>query len=150
MSAITKFTVENRAAILGAIKLGVSIDAAARAGNADRTTVWRWVQRGRDDIAQGIESEWADFARKYASAEAEVSAQVEANIVEQSRQNWKAGAWWLDRRKPDVYSRQATLPIAQQIADAFLHRIRQRCRPETYKDVCDNALGDFIEASETK
>ena len=147
MTAIVNPGLDERtaAAICGAVRAGCSLKTAARAGGRDRSTVYRWFQRGRDDRAAGVESVYSKFLDEYEHAESEMLAEVEANVIAQSKRDWKAGAFVLKHRHPTTYNREGAGEVAQEVAEALLHRIRSRCRPETYADVIENALDDVIE-----
>jgi hypothetical protein len=147
MTAIVNPGFDERAgaAIVGATRAGCSMKTAARAGGRDRTTVYRWLARGRDDRAARIETVFSQFLDEYEHAESEMLAEVEANVITQSKRDWKAGAWVLKHRHPTTYNREGAAEVAQEVAEALMSRIRQRCRPETYEDVVTNALDDAIE-----
>jgi IS30 family transposase len=147
MTAIVKPGLDERtaAAIVGAVRAGCSMRTAARAGGRDRSTVYRYLQRGKSDREEGIENAYTRVLDEYEHAESELIAEVEANVISQSKRDWKAGAWVLKHRHPTTYNREGAAEVAQEVAEALLHRIRQRCRPETYQDVVENALDDVIE-----
>jgi len=148
VTAIVKQGLDEKtaAAIVGAVRAGCSMRTAARAGRKSRATVYRYLQRGRSDRDEGIESVYTKFLDEYEHAESEMLAEVEANVITHSRKDWKAGAWVLKHRHPIRYNSEGAAEVAQEVAEQLLHRIRQRCRPETYEDVVTNALDDVIDA----
>ena len=54
MSSILKFNEGVRAAVITAVKMGVSLEAAATTAGVDRSTLWRWLRQGADDEARAI------------------------------------------------------------------------------------------------
>ena len=147
MTGIVKQGLDDKtaAAIVGAVRAGCSMRTAARAGGRSRATVYRYLQRGKSDREEGIESVYTRFLDEYTHAESEMLAEVETNVIAQSKRDWKAGAWVLKHRHPTRYNSEGAAEVAQEVAEQLLHRIRQRCRPETYEDVVTNALNDVIE-----
>jgi hypothetical protein len=151
MSALTKFDTKIAGVLIAGARLGITRVTRCRTAGIDPSTDWRWEARGKEHIANGIESEFATYARDLAEAEAAVDAQVETSIIEAGKGDWRASAWWLARRKPDEFGADGVLPIARRVVDAMLARVQERCSQETYAELVD-ALSDSIEvvASEVK
>ncbi len=108
----SKFTEEARRKILWALRLGnYRIAAAEYAGVADRT-LCTWLAKGRDE-EEGL---YADFYRDV--LEAERAAEVRAlGVIQQAAQrDWKAAAWFLERKFPDRYCTRAAIFIAKRLA----------------------------------
>jgi len=141
MSSILKFTEGARAAIITAVKMGVSLEAAAATGDVDRVTVWRWVQQGKGDEANGLDTEHARFAKDFREAESQIMGQVEANVVQASSADWRAGAWVLSHRRPGTYGKSGTAEIAQQLAGELLEVVRARCSESAYQEVLEAIAG---------
>ena len=96
--------------LLDALRQGASREAAAAAAGIDRTTAWRWAQ---DDPALAAEVEQA-------CGQAEVM--MTQRVFDAAPSDWRAAAWWLERRRPAVYGRHARPEVdlrvlAQRVAD---------------------------------
>ena len=96
---------------LDALRQGASREAAAAAAGIDRTTAWRWAQ---DDPALAAEVEQA-------CGQAEVM--MTQRVFDAAPSDWRAAAWWLERRRPETYGRHAGptadfRKMAQRVADA--------------------------------
>ena len=76
-----------QAKLLDALRGGSTRTAAARYAGVDRDTFYDWL---------------ADSTFSDAVAQAETAPQVgcAAAIVRASQKDWRAGAWWLERRYP--------------------------------------------------
>lgn len=98
MAAVTKFTSETRGAILAALRIGVGLERTAQAAGVSRQTLWRWLRRAMREEENGEETEYVRFAVAVGQVDGEILGQVESNIVQASREDWRAGAWYLSRR----------------------------------------------------
>lgn len=134
------------AGICAAIRAGCSERTAARAIGRDRTTVYRWKCTGREHREAGEVSLYTEFLDRYEHAVSETVAEA-ATVMQQKHihENWKAAAWWLKVKDPATYNVERAGEVASEVAEALLHRIRERCQPATYEDVVTNALSDVIE-----
>ncbi len=57
MSALIKFTASTRGAVIAAVKIGVTLEAAATTADVDRITLRRWLRQGADDEANGLDGQ---------------------------------------------------------------------------------------------
>lgn len=106
--------------------------ACAAAGVAERTG-HEWIKRGEADTSLGLDTDYALFAQALAQGSAE--AEVEAAAVLQRGgdgkfKDWRAPAWWLERRHRDRWAEPKeqlnsgvtiviTADLASQLADAM-------------------------------
>ena len=89
----SKMTTERAEAILDALRMGCTREAAAGVGNIHRVTLLRWM----DDASFRSEVEKAEQ-----QAEAAYTYSVQAAVPK----NWQAAAWWLERRRHESYGRR--------------------------------------------
>jgi len=89
----SKLTTERSEAILTALRMGCTREAAAGVGDIHRVTLLRWM----DDAAFRSEVEKAEQ-----QAEAAYTYSVQAAVPK----NWQAAAWWLERRRHESYGRR--------------------------------------------
>ena len=84
-------------------------ELAAAAAGVDRVTVWRWQ---RDD---------PDFAAAVEQADGQAETLMTRAIVDAAPRNWRAAAWWLERRRPttgaEVPVRSHTRELARRYAE---------------------------------
>ena len=85
---------------------GVSVEAAAASQGVSKRTVYNWRELGQADDA---DPGYAAFADALDKAQGTIEARLTTNITARSKQDWRAGAWWLERRRPEVYGDQAAL-----------------------------------------
>lgn len=105
----TKFTPQLGAAVCKLIGLGVPIGAACQVEGVGRTTLRDWRKQG----AAGVEP-FDAFVVELERALATVEVQVTINVVKASKRDWRAGAWWLERRRPRRYGVKQTLRIEKK------------------------------------
>jgi hypothetical protein len=144
------FTSEAGAAVTALVAAGHSVEVAAAATGRSRTTVWRWVCRGKADIADGVQSELAAFAHDYLTAEARALGQLEDNMLEFSRSDWRAAAHLAERKNPALYGKQVTPRLVRQVVDRIVDHVQERATAEEYDRFCELLSGDIdVEGIET-
>ncbi len=111
MGRPSKFTADRRAAILKNLETGVSREVASRASGVDPETLRRWIRKG-EDAAKGL---YHQFATDVIKAESVAVVDMVQVIHDASqRGDWRAAAWWLERRRPaDWGRRQAREQVGQ-------------------------------------
>jgi hypothetical protein len=94
---------------LEAIRLGGSRkDAALYAGIAVRTAQV-WIQKGREDKAR---KPYREFVRRLERAESLTKLRLTGAVHKAANDgDWKAAAWWLERRAPDEFGRTDTRKV---------------------------------------
>jgi hypothetical protein len=100
MARRSKYTAELAAHVVRAVGLGLSLSAAGENVGLDSATVLRWRQAGE----QGRQP-YADFAVAIKKAEANFQETLLSEIHVAARTTWQAGAWLLERRFPQYWSR---------------------------------------------
>jgi hypothetical protein len=78
--------------ILESLRRGTTRKAAALSSGISEDTFLRWLKAG------------TDFAEKVAIAEAEAEAHYTGVIYQAALEDAKWAVWWLENRRPDVYS----------------------------------------------
>ena len=77
---------------------------AALAGITSRM-LSAWIERGMEDVEEGnVASEFAVFFHAFEYARGERMAEAIGRIDEQSKSNWQAGAWLLERTEAQDFS----------------------------------------------
>lgn len=103
-----KFTPELGKAIAELVRQGVPVGTAARAKRVGKATVYDWRARG-----QKGEQPYANFLEELETAMGEVEIEITENVIKAAAEDWKAGAFWLKCRNPEVYGDE--IKITQQV-----------------------------------
>jgi hypothetical protein len=103
-------------AIVSALERGAYRSEAAAAAGLHRGTIASWVERGEADLEQEQRTEFADFAvaATRAEAQAELAALNEVRR-EGSFGDWRAAAWFLERRHPSRWRRRDTIDHSGEV-----------------------------------
>jgi len=123
----SKCTPARRKAILGHVRNGLPMKHAALMAGVDECTVYRWLQRGREQ-KRGI---YCDFCKDLERAHAESVAALVARVAEAGETDWRAASWLLTRRAPAEFmdpGKRAELAAAQARAEVARAEADQRVR----------------------
>ncbi|HEV7717140.1 MAG TPA: transposase [Steroidobacteraceae bacterium] len=99
MARRSKFTPATGARICKLVALGVTLDAAAGHEGVSKQTVYNWRDQGRAGRTGG----YVTFAKQLHQALSKAEVQQTKNVIAMGKRDWKASAWWLERRRPEVY-----------------------------------------------
>jgi hypothetical protein len=106
IGAPSKLTPDVHAVIVAAVSAGAYWTVAAEAAGISVDTLTRWRERGAEDVENGVESAYAllcgALTRAQADAELRMLRLIEAHAIE----DWRAAAWYLERRAPERWSRR--------------------------------------------
>lgn len=122
----TKLTPERAERLLALVKAGqYRSTACAAVGISDRT-LRTWLEKGDSG-----DERWAEFTRKFREAEAETESRAVVQIQIHGKKDWRALAWWLERRFPQRWGdlKAATVKIEQEretILDALVKALEKR------------------------
>jgi hypothetical protein len=87
MARPSKLTPAVEAAILTALRGGLTRTAAAESNGVDRTQLWRWMAR------------FATFRNAIMQAEAQAEVRATITLRQAGETDWKAALAWLERRR---------------------------------------------------
>jgi hypothetical protein len=94
-SKLTAEVIEN---IQNWLRMGFFVEDAARMAGIHKSTLYRWLEKGREDRDNEIESLYADFCDAMEKSRAEAEGMYLNSIkTAASRGQWQAAAWWLER-----------------------------------------------------
>ncbi len=108
----TKFTEETRKKVLWALRLGNYRKTAAEYAGISERTLGDWLYKGSEEKS----GDYADFHQEV--LEAEQAAEVRAlGVIQQAAQKgeWKAAAWFLERKFPARYCTRAAIMVAKRL-----------------------------------
>lgn len=92
--------------MLSAIELGMNFSRAAELVGLLPATARNWLNRGEDELLEGKETDYTEFALRYHSAMGKFQA-LNLEIIKEAgtaRGQWQASAWLLERRCPDEFA----------------------------------------------
>lgn len=94
-SKLTAELIEN---IQNWLRMGFFVEDAARMAGVHKATLYRWLDQGREDRDNEVESLYADFCDAMEKSRAEAEGMYLNSIkTAASRGQWQAAAWWLER-----------------------------------------------------
>jgi hypothetical protein len=111
-----KLTPERAQQICDAIRAGVRPEIAAVYNGVSARSYYRWMEHGR---AADADPAYAEFVERVEVALAEWEARDVLLIGEAAKEDWRAGAWRLERRLPAVYGKRERHEIANADDGSF-------------------------------
>lgn len=93
-----------RAAVLAALAHGNTRNAACEAVGLGRSTFYEWI--GADE----------EFSTHVLRAEAQAEIHATECIRQAALTNWRAAAWWLERRHPEDWGKPTAARVLKQMA----------------------------------
>lgn len=123
--------------VLDAMHRGIGLARAAELAGVTRAAVYQWIKRGEADEAAGKRTKHAEFARAIRQERARTAGLMERSVLRGAVDDWRAGAWYLERVLPDEYGRRdkLTVEVRQQMASEMLDYLEQRLDVDTYQRV---------------
>lgn len=97
MSRRSKYDPKKGEEICKLVRLGVPLGAAAQAEGISKTTLYNWRRMGEAGRAP-----YRDFVEKIDQALAAAEVSITLNVIRASREDWRAGVWWLERHNPEI------------------------------------------------
>lgn len=137
----TQFKKPVRDEMIRLARLGQCPTVAATNAGIHRSTLTRWRKRADEDRKAGKRSAYVRFIEQLDQAHAQALGDLEQTIHSTAKQDWRAGAFILERRLPDQYGRKDQIRI--QIDDA-LRSLLDDVEPHMTDDAYDqliNAIG---------
>ena len=108
-----KLTPEVTERITRLIRLGNCRETAAAAAGISSRTLRNWCMWGAD----GREP-YTEFCDALEAAEAEIEKNVVIAVIAAAKKDWKAAAWWLERRHPNRWRDKKPTAIVEGSAEA--------------------------------
>jgi hypothetical protein len=94
------------------VAAGVPIGTACRMEGVGKQTLYDWRAAGK-----AARAPYAQFVRELDAALAKVEAGITIQLVAATKRDWRAAAWWLERRKPARYKLQQQIRIEKAAAE---------------------------------
>lgn len=115
----SKFNAVTRASLITAISLGAPRYVACAKTHLDEKTLRNWLERGlTDDEGNPVDqrddaADYVEFRLQFLAAEAEQEQQMLGAITDDP--DWKAKAWYMERRYPDRYNQKTKLEHSGEV-----------------------------------
>lgn len=114
MARPSLFTPARAALLVTTIReTGCSLGAAARVAGIGESTLKDWRKRGAEELGSsesvpdiGTEDAPQSFGEFFFALEhalAGIESKLTKCLVDAATKDWRAAAWWLERRRPEVY-----------------------------------------------
>jgi len=133
-----------QAQICESVRAGNWLETAAQAAGIDRDTLFAWKRKGMADLEAGrTNSIYGVFVNAVARAEAESEQASLACIQRAGESDWRAEAWYLERRFPERWMLRQQVTVEEAKVDGLI-TTEFVMSPEAPKIV--NALLDAFEA----
>jgi hypothetical protein len=94
------------------IGAGVPIRVASRSLGIGRSTLYEWRDAGR----RGLDP-YVVFEAKIERALSRAETSLTLNLVRAAQKDWRAAAWWLERRHPERYGAKQTMRVEKAPAE---------------------------------
>ncbi len=107
MARPTKLTAELGEQIARAIRAGSYPEVAAQYAGVDRSTYYRWMERGDPDATRAADRPYRRFRRAVEQAQAADEVRDATLIGKAAERDWRAAAWRLERRHRARWGRAA-------------------------------------------
>jgi len=104
-----KFTEKTRQKIYEAARLGVTQGAICAFASIDRSSLSKWLRQGKEDIEAGLDTDKADFVRKYDIAIDIWEVEAVVSLKKAAEQDPKITQWLLSRRRSEAYGQSQTI-----------------------------------------
>jgi transposase len=131
------------AVIVDAMRAGNFLETAAALAGIDSSTLRRWIRRGERErmrreagqVAQSSENAFVRLALEVDLAAGAAQSEVVGRIIRAGQDDWRASAWWLERRHVDEWGPKGDdRRVARQL-DGFLDQLRAQLGPEEFERV---------------
>jgi transposase-like protein len=106
-------------------------DAAGTVGLA-RTTVFNWLQRGREDGRTGRPSLHRDFLDAIERAKAKRRMNFSTRLTLHGQKDWKALAWLAERTDPARFGLRVRVQVHEELERVY-DKLKQGLAPEEYE-----------------
>lgn len=121
------------------VQMGATKKAAIGSSGCHEKQLYEWIAKGHRDIKAGKQSPYSDFADRFARAEEHLEvgcvAEIRAAARNPQRPDWRANAWLLERRFPQVWG-----PPEQRVD------VRSDGQPLISKPLAEQAILEAAEA----
>lgn len=140
-----KLTPDRIEAVCKSLRLGNRLDTSAAACGVARSTFFEWLRKGRRDRDAQVQSEEAAFVERVDEAQAQAEQRAVARVRRAGREDWRAEAFWLERRHPESWGQKDTHVVETRVKSelaGMLDKLQGAMAPEEYDRVLRIIAGD--------
>lgn len=130
----TKLTPEVRDAIVNAVSCGNYPEIAAESEGVDRTTFYRWMQRGATDES----GDYRDFRDAVMRARAKAERKMVRIVRRAAIEDAQSAQWYLERSASDRWGRRDKVQVENAVRDELaqaLAKLEAGLKPEEFERV---------------
>jgi Xaa-Pro aminopeptidase len=144
--AKTKLTPERRDVIVKALEAGNYDEVAAQAAGVSKASFYNWLKRGEAELervesapnARMRQSErpFVDFLDAVTRARAQAEPEMVARIKELGQQDWRALAWFLERRFSGRWANRQRIELElEREIDQMISLLEKNLEPHEFRRV---------------
>jgi len=112
----SKLTEELTKQICDLLLAGNFLETVCDFVGVNKTTVYRWLERGERGWKADIDDGYVDFCNAVKKAMGQVEITT-VNDVRRGVDNWQSRAWWLERRHPDKWGNRGKSSVEITVRD---------------------------------
>lgn len=117
-----KFTPALGISICDLVAAGVTIEAAAGSRGVCKRSVYNWRRA------------YPAFDEALDLALARSETMLTQHVTKRAKDDWRAGAWWLERRRPEVYGETSRVThLVDKGLDEVLNAAQRTLDPDSYQ-----------------
>lgn len=121
-----KYCLERHVSIVCDLEAGLTRECAAARAGITGSMMKKWMKLGREEIEPFVK--FHDDVRK-AERTAEASNVIQIQLA--TKTDWKAAAWWLERKFPEAWSSNSTeYREAMKLVKELSNRLREQVEKE--------------------
>ncbi len=139
-----KLTKERTDRLVALLRAGQNREAACAAVGIGSATLRRWIA-----AAEGGDKRLVRFAEKIHEAESEAETRAVAQVQLHGKTDWRALAWWLERRFPKKWGdhRVVTMRVEQE-REQMLDVLQRALLRHGRDDLLEEVLRDLADGGE--
>lgn len=115
IGAPTKITPELVETIIYDVERGAYYQQAAAAAGIHVSTLKGWREQGEEDLDAGRDTPFAALVEGLTRASAQAELTMVQRIRAQAGEDWRAAAWWLERKAPERWARRDKLDVTADV-----------------------------------
>lgn len=129
--------------LFAAIKEGLPYKTACQLAGISDATLYEVLRRGRGQDSRKCTPEIAEFTRQFEQLTAISHRTLYNQIKDAAKDDWRAGAWILERRFPESWgtTRKIEVQVAKEL-EKSLDVLERKLAPEVFEQVLDALAGD--------
>jgi hypothetical protein len=133
----TKLTPEIGNRLGKLVAVGIPLSVACQVEGITKKTLRNWRKKAADG-----EQDYIACIVELDKALAKAEVAITMNVVKAAQVDWRAGAWWLERRRPERYGAKQTVTIEKAPADMSDDELDSALARHGYARVEDDEISE--------